>query len=54
MTEQTKENKAKENKTKWHAPIYRGLQLDLRENALQFEDNISLSAESLEISQKAC
>ena len=39
----------KEKKTKWHSPIYRGLQLELRGNALQFEDNISLSEEALEI-----
>ena len=38
-----------EKKTKWHSPIYRGLQLDLRGNPLQFEDNMSLSEEALEI-----
>ena len=42
-------DQVKEKKTKWHSPIYRGLQLDLRGNPLQFEDNISLSEESLEI-----
>ena len=47
MADQAKEKK--EKKTKWHSPIYRGLQLDLRGNSLQFEDNISLSEEALEI-----
>ena len=48
MTEPQKE-KQKEKKTKWHAPMYRGLQLDLRGSQLHFEDNISLSEEALEI-----
>ena len=39
----------KEKTTKWHSPIYRGLQLDLRGNTLQFEDNVSLSEEALKI-----
>ena len=40
---------ATEKKTKWHSPIYRGLQLDLREAVLHFDDNVSLSEEALEI-----
>ena len=37
------------DKTYWHSPIYRGLQLDLRGIPLEFEDNITLSEEALEI-----
>ena len=33
--------------TKWHTPIYRGLQLDLRGNNLEFQDEIQLSEEAL-------
>ena len=39
----------KDKKTKWHSPIYRGFQLDLRGENLKFQDNISLSDEALEI-----
>ena len=42
-------DQANEKKTKWHSPIYRGLQLDLRGSALKFVDNVSLSEEALEI-----
>ena len=38
----------KDNKTtKWHSPIYRGLQLDLLGNDLEFQDEIQLSEEAL-------
>lgn len=42
-------NQVREKKTKWHSPMYRGLQLDLRDLPLQFADNISLCEEALEI-----
>jgi hypothetical protein len=43
------EDDKKNKKTDWHNPIYRGLQLDLREEPLHFQDEYPLSVEALRI-----